>query len=87
VNFPSAGTPEFWRRYHALPAHVRVATRKAFQLWKRDSFHPSLHFKKIGADKWSIRVGIHYRAIGRFAGNMMVWDWIGSQEEYDHIQG
>jgi hypothetical protein len=85
VNFPSAGTPDFWRYYRALPAHVRVAARKSFQLWKEDAFHPSLHFKKIGGGKWSVRVGIHYRAIGKFAGDTMNWDWIGSHADYDGL--
>ena len=87
MNFPSAGTPDFWRCYHALPAHVQTAARRAFQLWRQDAFHPSLHFKKIGHEKWSVRVGIHYRAIGKFVGDTMVWDWIGTHGEYDHIQG
>jgi len=50
VKFSSAGTPDFWRHYRALPEHMRNAARKAFQLWKEDAFHPSLHFKKMGAE-------------------------------------
>jgi hypothetical protein len=85
VKFPSAGTPDFWRQYHALPEPARIAARKSFRLWQQDAFHPSLHFKKIGGEKWSVRVGNHYRAVGKFAGDTMIWDWIGSHAEYDHI--
>jgi hypothetical protein len=85
VRFPSAGTPDFWIRYRALPAHVRSAARKAFQLWSRNALHPSLHFKKIGGGKWSVRVGIHHRAIGKFFDDTMVWDWIGSHGDYDKL--
>jgi hypothetical protein len=74
VTFPSSGTQDFWRSYYALPPPVRAAARKGFHLWKQDAFHPSLHFKKIGREKWSVRVGVHYRAIGKFAGNTMVWE-------------
>ncbi len=87
MNFPSAGTPDFWRCYHALPAHARAAARKSFQLWKRDAFHSSLQFKRIGREKWSARVGLHYRAVGKLAGDKMVWEWIGSHSEYNHIRG
>jgi hypothetical protein len=86
VKFPSAGTPNFWRCYHALPADVRAAARKSFVLWKREAFHPSLHFKKIGGEKWPVRVGIHFRAVGKFVGDTMVWEWVGSHAQYDHIQ-
>ncbi len=85
MNFESAGTPEFWRHYRVLPGDVRNTARKTFQLWRQNAFHPSLHFKKIGGDKWSVRVGIHYRAIGKFVGDTMVWDWIGSHGDYDSL--
>jgi len=85
VKFSSAGTPDFWRHYRALPEHMRNAARKAFQLWKEDAFHPSLHFKKMGGGKWSVRVGMHYRAIGKFVGDTLVWEWIGTHANYDEL--
>lgn len=50
-----------------------------------EPFHPSLHFKKIGGGKWSIRLGIDYRAIGIFQDGVFVWDWIGSHSEYNRL--
>jgi hypothetical protein len=85
LKFESAGTPDFWRHYHGLPDHVQVAARKAFRIWSEDALHPSLHFKKIGGGKWSARVGIHYRAVGKFVGDTMFWDWIGSHGDYDGL--
>lgn len=52
-------------------------------MWQQDAFHPSLHFKKVGGDVWSVRVGIHHRAIGMFHGERIVWVWIGTHAEYD----
>ncbi len=80
---PSRGTPEFWRLYRALPADARALAQKNYQLWSANSFHPSLHFKAIGKPNWSVRVGAHYRAVGRFSGNGFLWEWIGSHEEYN----
>lgn len=85
MKFSSRGTPEFWQLYHELPADVRVVARKIYRLWRMDALHPSLHFKKVGGRKWSIRVGIHYRAIGKFDGDGFVWDWIGTHAEYDRL--
>ncbi|HUZ06386.1 MAG TPA: hypothetical protein VMV89_02740 [Candidatus Paceibacterota bacterium] len=42
-----------------------------------------LHFKSIGKSDWSVRVGGHYRAVGKFSGEIFLWEWIGSHEEYN----
>jgi hypothetical protein len=54
-----------------------------FQLLRQDPAHPSLHFKKVGRF-WSVRVGIHYRAVAVEEGSDSVWFWIGGHDEYDH---
>jgi len=86
LNFPSRGTPEFWEIYRALPVEVRIVARKNYHLWRKAPFHPSLHFKKIGCGKWSVRLGIHYMAVGMFQNNVFVWDWIGTHADYDRLR-
>jgi hypothetical protein len=83
VKIASRGTPEFWRLYRALPDEVKETARKNYRLWQTNAFHPSLHFKSIGRPNWSVRVGLHHRAIGRFIGEGFVWEWIGSHADYD----
>jgi len=83
VIIPSRGTSEFWRRYRALPVEVRTLAQKNYRLWSANAFHPSLHFKSIGKSDWSVRVGSHYRAVGKFSGEISLWEWIGSHEEYN----
>jgi hypothetical protein len=84
VNFPSRGTSEFWRLYRSLPAEVRALAQKNFRLWSANAFHPSLRFKSVGnKNDWSVRVGDHFRAVGKFSGNDFVWEWIGSHENYN----
>jgi hypothetical protein len=53
---------------------------------KHDPQHPSLHFKKVGRF-WSVRVGIHYRAIAIEDGTDFVWFWIGRHDKYELIIG
>jgi len=83
VTIPSRGTPEFWSLYRALPAEVRLLAQKNYRLWSANAFHPSLHFKPIGKPNWSVRVGDHYHAVGKFAGGAVLWEWIGTHEDYN----
>ena len=78
-------SPDFWSLYNRLPVDVQRTANKYFALLKSDPKHPSLHLKKIG-DTWSVRAGIHYRAVGIDAPSMqrcILWIWIGSHAEYD----
>jgi hypothetical protein len=83
VTISSRGTPEFWKLYRALPTEARMLARKNYGLWQLNAFHPSLHFKSIGKPNWSVRVGDHYRAVGKFSGNGFLWEWIGTHEDYN----
>ena len=86
----SKATPRFWKFYGELPAHVRRLARKNYLLWAEDHRHPSLAFKKLKGgnyERFSVRVGDHYRAIGQIVGDTVEWVWIGSHEEYNHLCG
>jgi hypothetical protein len=85
VTFPSAGSPEFWEAYYRLPEAVRALARKNYRLWQGDPFHPSLNFKKVSGENWSVRIGAHYRATGKFVEHAFLWEWIGTHEEYNRL--
>jgi hypothetical protein len=74
----------FWESYRKLPDRVRELADKNYELLKSDPKHPSLHFKKIGR-LWSVRVGMHYRALGVDVENGVLWFWIGSHTDYDKL--
>jgi hypothetical protein len=76
--------PKFWRFYEQLPQEVRKLADANFALLKRNPHHPSLQFKKAGRF-WSVRVGIHFRAIAVERGTDLVWFWIGRHDEYESI--
>ncbi len=83
MKIPSHGTPEFWQEYHSLPTQVKTLARKNYQLWADNAFHPSLRFKPLTNGAWSVRIGGHYRAIGRHMSDGFLWEWIGTHEEYN----
>jgi hypothetical protein len=69
-----------------LPAEIRELADRNHDILKSNPNHGSLHFKKIGA-LWSVRVGLHYRALATEVGDDLVWFWIGSHAEYDKLLG
>ena len=77
-------SPRFWECYAALPHPVQQLADSNFELLKESPRHPSLHFKRIG-QFWSVRVGLHYRALGVSIENGVVWFWIGTHAEYDRL--
>src|SRR5271157_3179411 len=58
---------EFWKLFAGLPSHVQKQANNAYAHFKRDIWHPSLHFKCINKKKqlYSVRIGKDYRAVGR----------------------
>ncbi|MEO1210300.1 MAG: hypothetical protein AAFX78_12230 [Cyanobacteria bacterium J06638_20] len=78
-------TPEFWQAYAALNPKMKERARSAYQLWKGKSMHPSLHFKKVGKNLWSVRISGGYRALALKKGNDYYWFWIGSHEDYETL--
>jgi hypothetical protein len=55
-------------------------------LLRQNPRHPSLHFRQVGRF-WSVRVGIHYRAVAVEHEGNMVWFWIGGHADYDRLLG
>jgi hypothetical protein len=76
--------PSFWESYEKLPADIKDQADKNYQLLKEKPNHPSLHFKKIG-NYYSVRVSLRYRALGIEHADGIVWFWIGTHAEYDHL--
>jgi len=85
----SVATRRFWDLFHRLPPEIRKLAAKNYQLWRRDPRHPALRFKRLQGsnDRFSIRIGDHYRALGMQSGDTIIWVWIGTHAEYDRILG
>ena len=66
------------------PASIQALADKAFAFLKADPRHPSLHFKKVGTF-WSVRVGVHHRAIGVESPDGVLRFWIGTHADYDTL--
>lgn len=76
---------DFWDCYKGLPPEIQQLAREKYRLWEQDAFNPSLHFKLLFANVWSVRINQSYRALGRRNGNVIVWFWIGTHAGYDEL--
>jgi hypothetical protein len=81
----SHALPSFWKCYHALPQHVQKLADKNFILFKANSHHPSLGFRKKGG-VYAVEIGRRYRAIARERHSDYYWFWIGTHEEYNNFK-
>ena len=76
--------PSFWSEFRKLPAEIQQLARENYELLVANPFHPSLHFKRVGP-YWAVRVGRNWRALGDPSADGVLWFWIGSHEEYNHL--
>jgi hypothetical protein len=85
----SVATRRFWQLFQTLPSEVQDLAAKNYYLWQRNPSCPSVRFRRLqgSEDRFSIRVGDHYRALGRIAGAKMIWVWIGTHADYDRLIG
>jgi hypothetical protein len=56
-------------------------------MWSANPHHRSLEFKRVGMRLpiYSVRIGLHWRALGAMENDTIVWFWIGSHAEYDGL--
>jgi hypothetical protein len=69
-----------------LPEEIQQLADRCYERLRQDSYHPSLHVKKIGRF-WSVRVGLHYRALAVEHEADVIWFWIGTHADYDKLIG
>ena len=80
-------TARFRRCLERLPEHVRRQATEAYERFSAHPEHPGLRFKQVHPSRpvYSVRIGIHHRALGVRDGDEMIWFWIGSHADYDSL--
>ena len=81
----SRTTRSFRQRLETLPPDIRRQAHKAYELFRVNPSHPSLHFKQVIDDVYSVRITRGYRVLGVKRGDSIVWFWIGSHDEYERM--
>ena len=80
-------TEGFRKAFRVLPDQVQRQTRAAYRLFTQNPYHPSLRFKRVHSVEpiYSARINIDYRTLGVYAGDEVIWFWIGSHADYDRL--
>jgi hypothetical protein len=83
----STATKRFWSLFSALPADIQELAVKNYRLWRQSPSHPALQFHRLRGSKnrFAVRVGDHYRALGTVRQDTITWVWIGTHAEYDRL--
>jgi hypothetical protein len=83
----SRTTAGFRKGFMHLPAEVQRQARQVYERWKKDASHPSLDFKQIHSSMpiYSVRIGLHWRALAYRRDYGWLWYWIGSHADYDKL--
>lgn len=83
----SRTTAQFRKALAELPVPVQEQSRHAYRMFQQNPQHPSLRFRQVHQTLpvYSVRVGLHCRAVGVRDSEEIVWFWIGPHAEYDHV--
>ncbi|MBU4293995.1 MAG: hypothetical protein KJ770_08105 [Actinobacteria bacterium] len=83
----SITSDRFWKCYRELPEQTKKEAKKAYRKFKKNPYHPGLHFKRIHSTRpiFSLRITKDYRAVGIQQNNLVIWFWIGSHGDYDNL--
>jgi hypothetical protein len=78
-------TPQFWHLYRELPRELKIAAKKAFELFLSNPAHPSLRLERMKSDRraWSVRITRNYRAVAFRRDADWIWVWIGHHQDFD----
>ncbi len=86
---------DFWKHFERLPAKVQLVAREMYKQFKKDPYAPILHNKQIADSRQSrhldgtrsVWVNYRYRALYVERGDVNLWYWIGSHEDYNDFTG
>ena len=83
----SVTTGDFRKAFASLPKEIQGQARSAYRLWTEDIRHPSLHFRRVHETDpiFSVRIGLHWRAVALVEEGVANWFWIGSHSDYDKL--
>ncbi len=76
-NVKSIASRRFWELFHALPPEIRELAVKNYRLRRL----------KGSPDRFTVRVGNHYCALGSVTADTITWVRIGTHTDYESPRG
>lgn len=70
----SRNSDRFGKCYRELPEQTKKEAKKAYREFKKNPYHPGLHFKRIHSTRpiFSLRITKDYRAVGIQQNNQVI---------------
>jgi hypothetical protein len=67
-------TKRFRKLLTELPNEIQKQAKEAYIHFKKDPYHPGLHFKRVHSTRpiYSVRISINYRAVGLQEGSEII---------------
>ena len=83
----SRTTRQFRQQLRTLPDAIQRQAKAAHQRFEVNPWDQSLRFKQVHPSQpiYSVRITKGYRAIGKRDAKGMLWFWVGSHADYDHV--
>ncbi|NOY30342.1 MAG: hypothetical protein GXP28_09240 [Planctomycetes bacterium] len=83
----SKTTRNFREALATLPTNIRKKAALAYQRFRDNPKHPSLHYKKVHSTKpiYSVRISNKHRTVGIVENETIVWFWIGIHADYEEL--
>lgn len=80
-------TADFRKRLQRLPPDIQRQAKESYRLWRSDPQHASLFFKRVSqrVPLYSVRIGLHWRALALKDADALDWFWIGPHSQYDRL--
>lgn len=80
-------TADFRKRFQRLPLDVQEQARQSYHRWRNNPQHPGLDYKCVSQTipLYSVRIGLHWRALALKDAEMLNWFWIGPHAQYDKL--
>jgi len=78
---------QFRALFEALLEPAQRQANEAYRLFQANPSHPSLSFKQVSPNGpvYSVRIGLHYRALAIRQPDCLLWFWVGSHTDYDKM--
>ena len=80
-------TRDFRTAFAALPHQIQRQAVAAYGRFRENPAHPGLHVERIHGTEpiYSVRIGLHWRALALRDDDTLYWFWIGSHADYDRL--
>ena len=80
-------TADLRKRFDRLPSDVQKQARQSYRQWRSNPQNTSLDYKRVSQTipLYSVRIGLHWRALALKDAETVDWFWIGPHSQYDKL--